>query len=109
MHRSNHHHGQHITESVPQRVNEHSRKDTVRLVAQPAIQPSQQHRKHEQWPEGGGDKQDSQMGKKKDQRLQCVAYEESEASHEPSSQQPPEKRLFSERGEEGFVQESAQD
>src|SRR5215831_1426089 len=49
------------------------------------------------------------MREKENERLQRIAYQETEAPHEPSSQQSSEKDLFSQGGEEEFVQESAQD
>lgn len=46
------------------------------------------------------------MREKENERLQRIAYQKTEAPHEPPSQQSSEKDLFSQGGEEEFVQES---
>ena len=49
------------------------------------------------------------MREKENERLQRIPYQKTEAAKEPSSQQPPEKGLFSQGSEEEFVQKSDQD
>src|SRR2546423_1801368 len=90
-------------------MNEHPRQDTIRFVPQPAIEPSQKNGESEQRPQRCIDQQGEEMREEENERLQRIAYQETEAPHEPSPQQSSEKDLFPQGGEEEFVQESDQD